>query len=225
MPRLEHSWILSEENAVALQIELSKTVITNDRFNRDINLVAGVDVAYSKCDNRIYSAVVILAAATLAVVEIRTATDVVTFPYIPGLFAFREIPPIIKALSLVENVPDLIVCDGQGIAHPRRFGLASHLGVLFDTPSIGCAKTKLFGESLHTPQKRGEYAELYNGDDVVGCELCTQDGIKPLYVSLGHRISLKSARSWILALAPKYRLPETTRKANETVNLLRNSSL
>lgn len=224
-PKFAHSWNLSEQEAITLQVELSSKVVTGDRFDREVSLVAGVDVAYSKQDDHIYAAAVVLDAATLSVVETKTTTDRVNFPYIPGLFSFREIPAIVKVLSLVEKAPDLIVCDGQGVAHPRYFGLASHLGVLFETPTIGCAKTRFFGNSTASPQKRGDYVPMLNGQEIIGSKLCTQDGVKPVYVSIGHRISLESARQWVLKLAPHYRLPETTRLANETVNVLRQSAL
>jgi deoxyribonuclease V len=221
IPQTPHSWTLSEEQAFAIQTELSKKIILGDRFNQDVNLVAGVDVAYSKCSNQLFAAVVIIEANTLSVVETRTAEDRATFPYVPGLFSFRELPVVLNAMAQIQRIPDLIVCDAQGAAHPRRFGLASHLGVLLDMPTIGCAKTRLFGESKFVPTKRGEYASLLDQEEVVGIALCTQNGVKPLYVSVGHKISLDSARQWILRLSPRYRLPETTRKANEIANNLR----
>lgn len=223
-PKFTHSWSLSGEEAIALQVELSGKVVTEDRFDGEVSLVAGVDLAYSKEDDHLYAAVVVLDAATLSVVETKTATGRATFPYIPGLFSFREIPAILEVLSRVEKTPGLIVCDGQGIAHPRRFGLASHLGVLLDIPTIGCAKTQFFGVSTATPQKRGDYVPMQDGEEIIGSELCTQDGVKPVYVSIGNRISLETARQWVHKLAPRYRLPETTRQANEAVNLLRQSA-
>lgn len=224
-PKFTHSWNPSEEDALAIQIDLSKKVIAQDKFDSEICLVAGVDVAYSKQGDEVFAAVVIIEAKTLSLVETKTAADVAKFPYIPGLFSFREIPAILKALSQVERTPDLIVCDAQGLAHPRRFGLASHLGVLFDIPTIGCAKTRLIGESTFIPKTRSEFAPLLDGNETIGRVLCTQNGVKPLYVSIGHRISLDSACQWILRLAAQYRLPETTRKANEIVNNLRHSSV
>jgi deoxyribonuclease V len=140
------------------------------------------------------------------------------------LFSFREIPVIIEALAKLGREPELVVCDGQGVAHPRRFGLASHLGVLLDVPTIGCAKTRLLGEALRAPKVRGDREPLVVGEEVVGSVLCTQDQVRPLYVSVGHRISLKTACDWVLKLSPKFRLPETTRTANETVSRLRGST-
>jgi deoxyribonuclease V len=153
----------------------------------------------------------------LDVIETATAEDRVLFPYIPGLFSFRELPPLIKACAKLQHSPDLVVCDGQGYAHPRRFGLACHLGVIFDLPTIGCGKTRLLGEHKEPDTKRGAIAPLYDNNEVIGNVLRTQNGINPIYLSVGHRISLATACEWVLKLSPKYRLPETTRQADQVV--------
>ena len=214
--KIDHPWNLTEAEAIQLQRELAVKVITDDRFN-EIHFVAGVDVAYQKQGNRLVAAVVILDADTLKIVETVTAEDRVKFPYIPGLFSFRELPPLIKAFAKLNHSPDPIVCDGQGYAHPRRFGLASHLGVIFDLPTIGCGKTRLLGEHNEPDRERGAIAPLYDKGEVIGNVLRTQTDIKPIYVSIGHRIELATACSWILKLSPKYRLPETTRNADQLV--------
>lgn len=214
---IQHSWDLSESKAIILQKELALKVIKEDQLNQ-VNYIAGVDVAYSKNSDRLVAAVVILDAVTLKQVESTVVEGRSSFPYIPGLFSFRELPSVIKAFSKISITPDLIVCDGQGVAHPRRFGLASHLGVLFNIPTIGCGKTKLIGDSEEPGQKRGEYSTLIDQSDKVGIVLRTQDHIKPIYVSVGHRISLPTACKWVLRLAPHFRLPETTRQADQLVN-------
>ncbi|MFE1629813.1 deoxyribonuclease V [Brevibacillus reuszeri] len=216
-PIVRHRWDLSETEAIHTQQTLSKNVITEDQFT-SINYIAGVDVAYSKQDDVLIAAIVILDAHSLSVVESVAVEDTVYFPYIPGLFSFRELPPIIKAFQQVTIPPDLIVCDGQGIAHPRRFGLASHLGVLFDIPTIGCGKTRLLGEYTEPDQKRGAVSPLIDKGEVIGGVLRTQANTKPIYVSIGHRIGLQTACEWIVKLSPKYRLPETTRFADQLVN-------
>ncbi|GIO08360.1 endonuclease V [Brevibacillus reuszeri] len=216
-PIVRHRWDLSETEAIHTQQTLSKNVITEDQFT-SINYIAGVDVAYSKQDDVLIAAIVILDAHSLSVVESVAVEDTVYFPYIPGLFSFRELPPIIKAFQQVTTPPDLIVCDGQGIAHPRRFGLASHLGVLFDIPTIGCGKTRLLGEYTEPDQKRGAVSLLIDKGEVIGGVLRTQANTKPIYVSIGHRIGLQTACEWIVKLSPKYRLPETTRLADQLVN-------
>lgn len=215
-PVINHPWSLSEDDALQLQQELAAKVIKEDRLN-EIRLVAGVDVAYQKEGDKLVAAVVIVDADRLEVVETAFAEDIAQFPYIPGLFSFRELPPLIKALAKLQHTPDLIVCDGQGLAHPRRFGLASHLGVLFEVPTIGCGKTRLIGEHDKLEKTRGAIVPLIDNFEVIGNVLRTQNGINPIYVSIGHRISLATACEWILRLSPTYRLPETTRMADQLV--------
>ncbi len=212
-----HSWELSEDQALKLQLSLSSKVEVNDRFGA-IRYVAGVDVAYQKGNDKLVAAVVVLDGSTLDVVETVIAEDVARFPYIPGLFSFRELPSLIKAFEKLEHTPDLVVCDGQGLAHPRRFGLACHLGVVFDIPTIGCGKSRLIGEAHAPGEKRGSFEPLIDNDEIIGNVLRTQDGINPIYVSVGHRVSLKTACDWVLKLSSKYRLPETTRMADQAVN-------
>lgn len=214
--KINHAWNLSEAEATLLQQELATKVIQEDRLN-EVHRVAGVDVAYQKSSNKLVAAAVVLDADSLEVIETVTAEDYAQFPYIPGLFSFRELPPLIKAFAKLNHSPDLVVCDGQGYAHPRRFGLACHLGVIFDLPTIGCGKTRLLGEHQTPDRERGATAPLYDNGEVIGSVLRTQSGINPIYVSIGHRIALTTACSWILKLSPKYRLPETTRSADQLV--------
>lgn len=211
-----HPWNLSEEEAILLQRHLAKQVIQEDP-SQPIQYVAGVDVAYDSEEGNHFAAAVILDAHSLEIVEAALAKVKVSFPYRPGLFSFRELPPIIDALAKLQKKPDLIVCDGQGIAHPRRLGLASHLGILFDIPTIGCGKTRLIGEADIPGEKRGDRTPLMDQGEIIGSVLRTQDQIKPVYVSVGHRITLQTACHWILHLAPRYRLPETTRQADQLV--------
>ncbi|WP_432455093.1 MULTISPECIES: deoxyribonuclease V [unclassified Agarivorans] len=215
-PVITHSWDITETEALQLQHSLAAKVIQKDQFGK-IHLVAGVDVAYSKESNKLIAAAVILDTTTLEVIETATATDTVNFPYIPGLFSFRELPPLMKAFSKLKHTPDLVICDGQGLAHPRRFGLACHLGVIFDVPTVGCGKTRLLGEHENPDTTRGAIAPLVDNNEIIGNALRTQTGINPIYVSIGHRISLATACEWVLKLSPKYRLPETTRQADQTV--------
>lgn len=216
-PVFTHDWSLSESDAMALQARLASQVITSDQFER-IERIAGVDVAYRKDSNQLVAAVSVIDAHTLAVIESATIVDQATFPYIPGLFSFRELPALVSAFAKLKYSPDLVVCDGQGLAHPRRFGLACHLGLVFDIPSIGCGKTRLVGEFSDPGLARGAQSSLIDHHEVVGKVLRTQDNVKPVYVSIGHRVSLDTACDWVLALAPKYRLPETTRQADQLVN-------
>lgn len=165
LPKMNHSWELSEGEALAMQDKLTSKVVKDDRYGH-IQLVAGVDVAYAKNSDKLIAAIVVLNAKTLEVVEKVTAEAKVQFPYVPGLFSFRELPPLIKAFAKLKNSPDLIVCDGQGYAHPRRFGLACHLGVIFDVPTIGCGKTRLLGEFDGVGLERGNVAPLVDNNEV-----------------------------------------------------------
>lgn len=218
-PIVNHPWNLTEQDARKLQSELASKVIKDNRLD-EVRFVAGVDVGYAKKSDRLIAAVVILNADTLDVIEITTAEDQAYFPYIPGLFSFRELPPIISAFSKCKHSPDLVVCDGQGYAHPRRFGLACHLGVIFDVPTIGCAKTRLIGKYDEPDITRSSSSPLFDNGEVIGSVLRTQNNVKPVYVSIGHRISLATACEWILKLSPKYRLPENTRQADQCVKKL-----
>jgi deoxyribonuclease V len=214
--KFNHSWNLSEQQAIELQLELSQLVIKKDELAK-VKLVAGIDVAYDKDQSTLKAGVVVLEAGSLQEVERVVIEDVSNFPYIPGLFSFRELPPICKALAKLKNTPDLIVCDGQGMAHPRRFGLASHLGVLYDIPVIGCGKTKLLGDGNEPGEDRGEYSYLTDRGEIIRASLRTQSKVRPVYVSIGHRISLETSLNWVFRLCPRYRLPETTRKADQLV--------
>lgn len=212
----QHLWNISEMEAIKIQEQLAQKVIKEDAFDQ-INYVSGVDVAYSKSNDKLIAAIVILETETLKLVESVVIEDTIQFPYIPGLFSFRELPPIIKAFEKIKNRPQLVVCDGQGLAHPRRFGLACHLGVLCDIPTIGCGKTKLIGNYKEPEQHRGAQSPLIEKREIIGNVLRTQNTINPIFVSVGHRISLTTACHWILKLSTKYRLPETTRQADQLV--------
>ncbi|HKN98481.1 MAG TPA: endonuclease V [Pseudonocardiaceae bacterium] len=179
-----------------------------------MRVVAGLDVGYAKDSDELVAAVVLLDAGTLDTVEQHTVTGRATFPYVPGLLAFREVPPLLDALRLLDRTPDVLLCDGYGIAHPRRFGLACHLGVLTGLPSVGVAKTPYVGEYAEPATERGAYTELRDGGEVVGRVLRTQDGVRPVFVSVGHAVDLDTASELVLRLAPRHRLPETTRAAD-----------
>lgn len=207
---------LTPEQAITIQNEWASKVICVDQYDK-IKYIAGVDVAYHTQKDILIAAIVILDANTLQCIEKVTVQDQVHFPYIPGLFSFREIPPLIKAFEKLQHQPEMIVCDGHGIAHPRRLGLASHLGLIFDIPTIGCAKNSFIGAYKKFDWQRGAYSEILDNDQTIGVTLCTQTGIKPLFVSIGHKISLISCIDWILQLTPQYRQPETTRLADHLV--------
>lgn len=218
VPVRNHCWDLSPDKALALQRELAREVVLIDAFET-INYVAGVDVAYHKESDKIVGGITILEATSLKLIETHLAVSVARFPYIPGLFSFRELPVIMEAMDQIKTVPDLIICDGHGIAHPQRFGLASHLGVLYDVATIGCAKNLLTGTFVDPSPQRGSSAPLVDEGDVIGAALRTQTEVRPVYVSTGHRISLKTACDWVMQLTSRYRLPETTRAADHAVKI------
>lgn len=209
---------LTPPDAERLQRALAQQVRRTDDLP-PVRRVAGVDVAYADDGDLAIAAVAVLDAATLAPVEVTVAEERTSFPYIPNLFSFRELPPVLAALAKLQTPPDLIICDGQGIAHPRRFGLACHLGVLADVPTIGCAKSRLLGAHDEPAPARGARAPLTDGNEVVGAVLRTQDGVRPLYVSIGHRVGLDTACDWVLRLSSRFRLPETTRVADHAVRM------
>ncbi|MEU9467465.1 endonuclease V [Streptomyces avermitilis] len=213
--RIPAGWPATEEEARAVQDELRGRVILDEPGPPPgTGRVTGVDVAYDDERDVVVAAAVVLDAATLDVVAEATAVGEVSFPYVPGLLAFREIPTVLAALDALPCPPGLIVCDGYGVAHPRRFGLASHLGVLTGLPTIGVAKNP-FTFSYEAPgAPRGSAAPLLAGADEVGRALRTQPGVKPVFVSVGHRVDLDHACAHTLALTPKYRIPETTRRAD-----------
>ncbi len=212
---IQHAWDLDETQARILQRDLAQKVISTDIFEGEIRHIAGIDAWHSDELGRSFAAIVVVDAQTLQTIEQVTAVTDCTFPYITGLLSFRELPPIIEAMKKLNTKPDLCICDGQGLAHPRRFGLACHLGVIFDIPAIGCGKTRLSGQFETPLPARGAYSDLVVAGRVVGRALRTQKGINPLFISVGHRISLETACTWILHCAPQYRLPEPIRLADK----------
>ncbi|MEU4149011.1 endonuclease V [Streptomyces sp. NPDC026659] len=208
-------WPTTETEARAVQDALCARVILDEPGPEPgTGHVTGLDVAYDDERDLVAAAAVVLDAATLETVAESTAVGRVSFPYIPGLLAFREIPTLLAALSQLPCPPGLLVCDGYGLAHPRRFGLACHLGVLTDLPAMGVAKNPFTFTHPEPAAPRGSTAPLLDGAEEVGQALRTRDGVKPVYVSAGHRVTLPAAVAHTLALTPKYRLPETTRRAD-----------
>ena len=199
--------------ARAQQEALRARVVTVDD-HPPIVTAAGLDLAYDTASDRAAAAVVVLDVATLARVDAAAVTGRATFPYSPGLLAFREVPLLIAAYEQLSYRPDVLVCDGHGIAHPRRIGLASHLGVLLDRPSIGVAKAPYLGAHAPLGERHGASADIVDGGEVIGRALRTRDGLAPVYVSVGHRVGLDTACALVLRLTPRHRQPETTRQAD-----------
>lgn len=206
--------------ARTVQQELRERLIPHPPAGFAPRWIAGADVSMERFSHFGHAALVVLDAETLAVAESATAEEELRFPYVPGYLSFRELPPLHVCWERLAGKPDLVVFDGQGYAHPRRFGLACHGGVLWDVPTIGCAKTLLVGEHGELGRERGDTAPLIHKDEVVGMAVRTRTGTKPVYVSAGHRMDLPTAVEWVLRLS-RFRLPETTRHAHAVVNDLR----
>ena len=209
-----HPWNLTPAQAIDLQRRLAARVEAADRLPARIATVAGVDVGYEDEQRTTRAAVAVLSFPDLAPLEQVIARRPTTFPYVPGLLSFRELPAVLDALSQLSVMPDIILCDGQGRAHPRRFGIACHLGVLLDLPTIGVGKTRLIGRHLEPGPERGDWTPLLDHAEEIGAVLRTRPGVKPLYISGGHRVCLRTAIELTLACLTRYRLPETTRAAH-----------
>ncbi len=208
-----HDWVLTAEAAIEIQQRLRQEVITRDQFGA-VHYVAGVDVGFEADGSVTRAAVAVLSYPELQLCDQAIARRPTTFPYIPGFLSFREVPAVLDALATVKIVPDLLLCDGQGIAHPRRLGIACHLGVLTNMPTIGVAKSRLIGKHAEVPDQRGSWEPLYERGEVIGAVLKTRPNTLPLYISPGHRISLETSIAYVMGCTTKYRLPETTRFAH-----------
>jgi deoxyribonuclease V len=208
-----HSWQVSPAGALDIQLRLASQVsrsseVANPRF------IAGVDISVDRARGVATGAMVVLTYPELRLAEAKVVTGKVNFPYVPGLLSFREAPLTLAACERVSVTPDLIMVDGQGIAHPRRMGLASHLGLFLDTPTIGCAKSRLCGSHKELSDKVGSYAEVVDRGETIGVALRTKPGVKPIYVSIGHKVDLQAAIYWVLECCRGYRLPEPCRLAH-----------
>lgn len=208
-----HGWDMSFAQAKEMQLSLARKIVTK---NEGINphLIAGVDISSPGSQGIARGAVVVISYPEFSVVEVKTTESKITFPYIPGLLSFREAPLILAACEKLCHTPDLVLVDGQGIAHPRRLGLASHLGLFLDMPTIGCAKSILCGRHEPVGEEVGCHAELIENGEIIGAALRTKIRTKPIYVSVGHKIDLASALYWVTKCCCGYRLPEPTRLAH-----------
>jgi deoxyribonuclease V len=211
-----HSWDVTPEQAIAIQNKLRRHVVTENQPS-SVNTVAGVDVGFPDPQTA-RAAVVVLRFPELAALDYAVTRVPVEFPYIPGLLAFREIPALLAAVEKLHTLPDLFIFDAHGLAHPRRLGLASHAGLLLDRPSIGCAKSRLTGKHAEPESERGNWVPLMDGDERIGAVVRTRTGVKPVYVSIGHKVNLATAIRYVLDCAPRYRLPETTRYAHKAAS-------
>ena len=209
-----HSWVKTVAEAKEIQTQLQPKTILTDCLG-EVKYVAGVDIGFEDNYKISKAAVAVLSYPELELVEKAIARIPTAFPYVPGYLSFREIPAILAALPQLKQTPDLILCDGQGLAHPRRFGLACHLGVLLDIPTIGVAKSRFIGEHEAVPAEKGSWKPLIDNNETIGVVLRSRTNVKPIYVSIGHKISLPTAIDYVMGCLTKYRLPETTRWADK----------
>lgn len=213
-----HDWNLSLSEAFKVQKHLASRVVCQDFFQKPIKRVAGIDAGYDKSLNLCKAVAVVLSFPELELIELAEAQVPVEFPYIPGFLSFREAPAIVKALQKLQTEPDLILCDGQGVAHPRRFGIACHIGLLVGKPTIGVAKSLLFGEYKEPEDVRGSFTYLKHKSETIGVVVRTKDKVKPLYISVGHLISLETSVSYVLECTRRYRIPEPIRVADRVAS-------
>lgn len=215
-----HGFDLSPAEARRLQGELASRVVAGPALDLGgVRYVAGADV--STQGDRAYATVVVLEFPGLSVVEVQGFEAALEFPYVPGLLSFREMPSVAGALEKVETPVDAVILDAQGLAHPRRLGLASHVGLFVDVPTVGCAKSRLVGSFEEPGAEKGSASDLVHRGEVVGRVVRTREGVSPVYVSVGNATDLESAVGLVLACCTKYRLPETTRRAHVAANRLR----
>lgn len=210
---IRHRWDVDTREAVAIQKRLREALIVEDDFD-GVSRVAGVDVGFEEGGRITRAAVAVLDPGDLSPLDWALARSPTRFPYVPGLLSFREIPAVLDALERLETPPDLILCDGQGTAHPRRMGIACHLGLVTGLPTIGVAKSRLTGRHGPVPEEKGGWTPLRDGGETVGAVLRSRAGVKPIYVSGGHRVGLETALEWVMRCLTRYRLPETTRAAD-----------
>ena len=219
-----HSWNVSVEEAIQIQEALKDQIILKKPFSK-VRTMGGGDVAYSKNENRLFGAIVVLSFPDMEILDMATADGKIPFPYIPNLLSFREGPILIQIFEKLRVKPDIMVYDGQGIAHPRRFGLASHLGLWFDLPSIGCAKTPLLEGFISPGASKGSFELIRKEGKEVGVVLRTKDNVKPLFISPGHRIDITTSIQLILESCQGFRFPEPLRKAHHaTRNMLHSAN-
>lgn len=210
-----HSWNVTPKEAIAIQYELRDKIKAFDNFE-SLKTIAGVDVGFIKEKNLSCAALVIFSYPDMRILDVKTCSEPISFPYIPTLLAFREVPVVLSCFEKLENTPDMLILDGQGYAHPRRMGLASHVGVLLDIPTIGCAKSRLIGEFNMPEKKKGSYSYLYDKGEIIGAVLRTKDNISPVFVSIGHKVSLDTSIKLVLEMAVT-RIPEPTKIADSEV--------
>ena len=214
-----HRWEnITVAEAQSLQKQLAEQIVLEGNpSEKQVRKIAGADMAFSRKHNLAFGVVAIYSFPDFEILEIQRGVKKIDFPYVPGFLSFREAPLLLDLFENLRNIPDIVMIDGQGIAHPRRLGLAAHIGLFLQIPTIGVAKSRLFGKYTEPGPSKGDWSWLWNGDEKIGVVLRTRDNVKPVFVSPGNMISLEGARDWALKCAIKYRIPEPTRIADKLV--------
>jgi deoxyribonuclease V len=215
-----HDWSMTPRDAIDLQKQLRDRVKLAP-LDRTIETIAGADISFNKFETTVYAGVVVLRIDTLEVIEEAGVVTEAHFPYIPGLLSFRETPALLEAWARLKIEPDVLMLDGQGLAHPRRFGIACHVGLLIERPTLGCAKSVLVGKYDEPASERGAWSPMIDKGETIGAAVRTKKNVKPIYVSPGHLITLEDSINLTLACNGGYRQPEPTRRAHLLVNALR----
>ena len=219
-----HPWDVPYREAIKIQEQLKGKVVLG-KIASSPNYIAGLDVSYEKGTHRVWAGAVILGFPDMAVIEKRWVQREVCFPYVPGLLSFREIPALLDVLTQITVEPDVIFCDGQGVAHPRGLGIASHLGVILRKPTIGCAKSRLVGDCDPVGELKGDYSFLRYGGRIIGAVMRTRQGVKPLFVSPGYGVALDDCIGMVRKTCSRYKIPEPIRQAHILVNSIRSKSI
>jgi len=215
-----HNWNMTVKKAIELQKSLAGQVQVR-RFNKKLKTIGGLDCAFTDDKKNIIACVVVMSAKTFEIIETSYTVQVVNFPYIPGLLSFREAPACLAAIEKLTVIPDCFIVDGQGIAHPRRLGIASHLGLFLDVPTIGCAKSRLIGDFTPPASRKGSTSPLTDKDEIIGSVVRARNNVKPVFVSVGNKCRLSDAIRIVLNCCTKYRLPEPSRLAHQIVTRLK----
>ncbi len=219
-PNQLHSWDVTPKEAIAIQQRLRSKILI-EKISQPIRTIAGCDISFDKGSDVVYAGIVVLKLPELVEVAHSTAVTKVKFPYIPGLLSFRESPAVLEAWGNLKTAPDVLMVDGQGFAHPRRFGIACHLGLLLNLPTIGCAKSLLVGKYEAPALQAGSYSPMMDKEEIIGVALRTEANVSPVFVSIGHRVTLEDAIQLVMKCSKGYRIPEPTRHAYLLVNALR----
>jgi deoxyribonuclease V len=218
----KHSWDVSVQEAREIQSRLAGQIVTDKSINfKKVKTIGAADISFARGNSSIYASLIVVNYPDLKLLDVYSIKTTTSFPYIPGYLSFREIPPLLEIIEKLKSLPDIMLCDGQGLAHPRGMGLASHLGLVLDIPTVGCAKSLLVGDFEDLPEEKGSFRSLMYQNKEIGVALRTRESVKPLFVSIGHKITLGDAIKIVMECCTRYRIPDPLRMAHKCVNIYR----